>query len=147
MDNHSKKKKAAITATAWKNINSTLRKLTNNGLNAIECFETMVSSGWQGIKVSYFQREIDALKPKKQLKYTPKEDRQAEYEKITARELAAEKRKKDEIEASKKFKDIVNQAKTNIGYLESKKKAMEEIAKLGISPNEYYGNILKIKKN
>jgi hypothetical protein len=113
-----KSKRAKMTPTAWKGTNSVLEKLTNFGLSPVECFESMVASGWQGIKVSYFEKEIAALKPKAPLKYVTKEDRAAEYEKIAARERAAEQRKQEEREAAKGFKDIVKEAKEHVSFKE-----------------------------
>lgn len=113
-----KAKKAKMTPTAWKATNRVLGELRDAGLNPLECFETVVASGWQGIKFSYFEKDIAALKPKQPLKYVPKEDRAAEYEKIAARERAAEQRKKEEIEAAKGFKNIVKEAKEKISFKE-----------------------------
>lgn len=125
-----KSKRAKMTETAWKGTNSVLHKLNQLGLNPVECFESMVASGWQGIKVSYFEKEISALKQKQPLKYVPKEDRSAEYEKIAVREREAEQRKKEEIEASKGFKNIVREAKEYISLKERLR--LYELEQMGI---------------
>lgn len=125
-----KSKRAKMTPTAWKGTNSVLTKLKDAGLNPVECFEGMVASGWQGIKVSYFEKEISALKPKQPLKYVPKEDRAAEYEKIAARESESERRKKEEIEASKNLKSIVSEAKEKIRFADRLKASLEDLEKI-----------------
>lgn len=138
-------KKAKMTQTAWSGTNSVLKKLVDSGLDAIECFESMVVSGWQGMKVSYFQKEIDALKPKTQLKYVPKEDRAAEYQRIAAREREAEQRKNQEKKDAIGFKAIVDQSRRR-----SRKEieAQHEAKRLemGLSVKEYSAYVLEQAK-
>lgn len=138
-----KSKRVKMTATAWKGTNAVLQKLCVAGLNPIECFEGMVASGWQGIKVSYFEKEIAALKPKAPMKYVPKEDRAAEYERIAAREREAEARKKAEIESAKGFKEIVKQAKMQMSHSERMAQQEAERKRLGMSVTEYHEHITK----
>ncbi len=135
-----KSKKAKMTSTAWKGTNSVLSKLKDAGLNPIECFEGMVASGWQGIKVSYFEKEIAALKPKAPLKYVPKEDRAAEYERITAREKAAEQAKKAEIAAAGSFKEIVKQSQMNKAERDAAWNAKR--IEMGMTVSEYSAYVL-----
>lgn len=52
-----KKKKAPVTRTAWNKILKELTKCQEQGINPIEAFETMVASGWQSLKVEYFQQK------------------------------------------------------------------------------------------
>lgn len=52
-----KKKRAAVTQTAWNRINRELEKCREQGIDPIEAFETMVASGWQSLKVEYFQNK------------------------------------------------------------------------------------------
>lgn len=130
-------KKAKMTRTSWSVINSTLKKLVGSGLNAIECFETMVASGWQGMKVSYFQREIDSLK-----KNLYKENEQ----KIREREVKREEEKKIEIEQSKEFKNITTQITQRIDLdLLRQKQEAERIA-LGMTAMEYHKHLLCFDK-
>lgn len=49
-----KKKRAAITQTAWTKINKELAKCKEQGIDPVEAFETMVASGWQSLKAEYF---------------------------------------------------------------------------------------------
>lgn len=51
-----KKKRAAITQTAWNKINKELTKCKEQGVDPIEAFETMVASGWQSLKADYFNK-------------------------------------------------------------------------------------------
>jgi hypothetical protein len=62
--------------------------------------------------------EVVTQKSAPALKYVPKEDRAAEYEKIKAREDAEERAKKQLIEDSKGFKNIVKEAKEKISFKE-----------------------------
>lgn len=52
-----KKKRAAVTQTAWNKINKELAKCKEQGIDPIEAFETMVASGWQSLKVEYFEKQ------------------------------------------------------------------------------------------
>jgi uncharacterized protein YmfQ (DUF2313 family) len=135
-----KVKKVPMSATAWKGTNSVMNKLAEAGLNPIECFESMVASGWQGMKVSYFDKEMAALKPKQPLKYVTKENRPAEYEKIAAREKDAERRKKDEIEGSKIYQDVVRQSKTIAQRMSEHK---EKLGETGLSSQQFHDEIVK----
>lgn len=125
-----KTKKAALTETAWRNTNAVLCRLVEKGLNAIECFETMVASGWQGMKDSYFEKEIKAAQ---------ETNKGIEKDKIMQRELDAEKRKREEIEASKGF---VKKIQTTTGFSEAKKKDEDEMKRLGMTASQYYSHIL-----
>jgi hypothetical protein len=58
-----KKKKVPVTPTAWKRINTELRKCKEQGIDPIDAFETMVGSGWQSLKVEYFQNQNKASSP------------------------------------------------------------------------------------
>lgn len=49
-----KSKRAPITNTAWIKINLELSKINTLGINPTEAFETMVASGWQSLKASYW---------------------------------------------------------------------------------------------
>ena len=135
-----KVKKVPMSATAWKGTNSVMNKLAEAGLNPIECFESMVASGWQGMKVSYFDKEIAALKPKQPLKYVTKENRPAEYEKIATREKDAERRKKEEIEGSKIYQDVVRQSKTIAQRMSEHKDKLDET---GLSPQQLHDEIVR----
>lgn len=104
-----KKKKAPLTPTAWSRTNKTLNRLVDKGLNARDCFETMVANGWQGMEYRYFENE---LQPKKENKYPTHSERAANEQKIRQREIDAQRRKQEEIEASKKFNEIVKQIPT-----------------------------------
>lgn len=52
-----KKKRVPVTHTAWKIINRELAKCQEQGIDPIEAFETMVASGWQSLKVEYFENQ------------------------------------------------------------------------------------------
>lgn len=53
-----KKKKAAITRTAWKRVNKELEKIkTQLDISPQDAFETMVASGWQSLKADYFKNK------------------------------------------------------------------------------------------
>jgi hypothetical protein len=52
-----KKKRAAVTQTAWNKINKELAKCKEQGIDPVEAFETMVASGWQSLKVEYFENQ------------------------------------------------------------------------------------------
>lgn len=52
-----KKKRAPVTRTAWNKINKELAKCQEQGIDPIDAFETMVASGWQSLKVEYFQNQ------------------------------------------------------------------------------------------
>lgn len=52
-----KKKRAAVTKTAWNKINKELAKCKEQGIDPIDAFETMVASGWQSLKVEYFENK------------------------------------------------------------------------------------------
>jgi hypothetical protein len=59
------KKRAPITSTAWTRLQKTLTEIkTEKGVSPIEAFETMVSSGWQSVKVEYFAKSINYEKIK-----------------------------------------------------------------------------------
>lgn len=93
-----KKKRAAITQTAWNKINKELTKCQEHGINPIESFETMVASGWQSLKVEYFITKESITKAEQAKK------RSIELEEIVTR------RKQKEIDDSKRFTGIVSQA-------------------------------------
>lgn len=140
-----KGKKAKMTQTAWTGTNKVLKKLADSGLDAVECFESMVTSGWQGMKVSYFEKEIDALKPKVPLKYVPKEERAAEYERISAREREADQRKKTEIDAGKGFQGVVDEVKRR-SRKEIEAQHETKRIELGLSVREYSLYVLEQAK-
>jgi hypothetical protein len=52
-----KKKRVPVTQTAWNKINKELAKLKEKGIDPIDAFETMVASGWQSIKLEYFESQ------------------------------------------------------------------------------------------
>ncbi len=134
-----KKKKAPVTRTAWNRTNKVLTRLVESGLTAIDCFERMVASGWQGLEFRFFEQELN----KPAMKYIPKEDRAAEYERIAAREREAEERKKVEIEASKGFQNIVDQARKYVDMKDLQAKQDAERIKLGMTAMEYHSHIIR----
>lgn len=52
-----RKKRTAITQTAWSIVNKELAKCKEKGIDPIHAFETMVASGWQSLKVEYFESQ------------------------------------------------------------------------------------------
>ncbi len=52
-----KKKRAAITQTAWNKINKELAKCKEQGIDPLDAFETMVASGWSSLKVDWFKKK------------------------------------------------------------------------------------------
>lgn len=52
-----KQKRAPVTQTAWNKINKELAKCQEKGIDPVEAFETMVASGWQSMKVEYFDNQ------------------------------------------------------------------------------------------
>lgn len=52
-----KKKRAAVTQTAWNKINKELAKCKEKGIEPIEAFEKMVAHGWQGIDADWFYKD------------------------------------------------------------------------------------------
>jgi hypothetical protein len=133
-----KAKKAKMTPTAWNMTNSVLSKLKENGLDPVECFGTMVASGWQGIKLSYFQREIDALSSKQ--KYPTKDEREAIARETKRREEEASRAKEIEIQRSR----VTNftTLKKCSGFSEALAKAKKEMNRLGMSEDQYHRHIL-----
>jgi len=134
-------KKAKITLTAWNATNSVLKTLVDLGLNAVECFEHMVARGWQGIKASYFQDEINALSPSPgQLS---KEQRSANELKTKERELKAQEEKRKEMDAARNMGNVIGTIRSTMGFKEASKKAEEEMKRLGINENEYHAQVLR----
>lgn len=54
------KKRAPVTHTAWHKVNRELGKCKELGIDPVEAFETMVASGWQSLKVEYFENHNKA---------------------------------------------------------------------------------------
>lgn len=135
-----KKRKAPLTPTAWDRTNKVLSKLVGAGLNAIDCFERMVASGWQGMEFKYFEQD---LKPK----HLSTEERAANEQKIRERELKAQETKRREIDSAKNFAAVLSTVKTNMSFAEAKKRDEEEMRKLGMSANDYYAHVLKQSHN
>lgn len=135
-----KNKRAPITKTVWNKINKELAKCKEGGIDPMEAFETMVAGGWHTFLAEWFLKDKKQTPP---MKYIPKEQRPAEYEKIAAREKQAHERKQEEIEAAKNLKGIVEIAKTKMSFAMAQKQADEEIKKLGISANDYHAHTLK----
>lgn len=52
-----KKKRAAITPTAWRKLNKELAKLLEQGIEPISAFEKMVAHGWQGLDAEWFNKK------------------------------------------------------------------------------------------
>lgn len=52
-----KKKRVPVTKTAWNKINKEFVKCKEKNIDPIEAFETMVASGWQSLKVEYFEKQ------------------------------------------------------------------------------------------
>lgn len=93
-----KKKRAAITKTAWNKINKELTKCKEQGIDPIDAFETMVASGWQSMKVEYFLTKESITK------------QEAAKKRSIELEQEAADRKQKEIEDSKRIRGIVTQA-------------------------------------
>jgi hypothetical protein len=111
-----KGKRAVMTETAWTDVIKNVHTISAQGIEPLEIFKIAVRRSWAGIEVRFYKEYLPE-EPKK-LKYVPKEDRAAEYEKIAARERAAEQRKQEEREAAKGFKDIVKEAKEHVSFKE-----------------------------
>lgn len=138
-----KSKRAKMTATAWKGTNSVLQKLGQSGLNPVECFESMVASGWQGIKVSYFEKEIAATKHTPVIK--PVQDAQLREmlkKQAIAREEAEKEAKRKEIEASKGGIAKLTQM---VDYKAIRARQEAEMKELGMTASEYHAYITKNK--
>lgn len=56
-----KKRRAPITQTAWDRTNKVMTRLVQAGLNANDCFECMVASGWKGMEFKYFEQDLKSL--------------------------------------------------------------------------------------
>ena len=54
-------KRAPITETAWKGIIKELDRCLKHGLQPQYCFEAMVTSGWQSLKMEWI---VDETKPR-----------------------------------------------------------------------------------
>lgn len=52
-----KKKRAAITQTAWARINKELAKCKEQGIDPVKAFEKMVAHGWQALDADWFSKE------------------------------------------------------------------------------------------
>ncbi|MGE4118969.1 MAG: hypothetical protein AB7F29_13935 [Candidatus Nitrosocosmicus sp.] len=62
-----KKKKAALTPTAWKQLHRELDKLVAGGLDPIEHFEHCIAMGWAGCVASWFINKDKMNSPKPSL--------------------------------------------------------------------------------
>lgn len=138
-----KTKRAKMTATAWKGTNSVLQKLRQHGLNPVDCFESMVASGWQGIKFSYFEKEIAATKHTPVIK--PVEDRQIREQ---LKQQAIEREQKEEAAKQREREQTKGGIKkliqgVDINSLRAKQEA--ERIKLGMSTTEYHDYIIRGK--
>jgi hypothetical protein len=134
-----KGKRAVMTETAWTDVIKNVHTISAQGIEPLEIFKIAVRRSWAGIEVSFYKDYLP--EDPKQLKYVPKEDRAAKYEKIAARERAAEQRKKEEIKAAKEF----NKIKQHVNLLALKKHQTEEMKKLGLNTIQYHEYITKKK--
>ncbi len=128
-------KKAKITETAWEHTNRNLAKLKESGLCPIDCFVKAVTSGWAGIEVRYFDRELQApAKPR----YPTADERAANEQKIREREMKAAEEKRKEIADSKGFKERIamTKAERDAAY-EAQRIAM------GMTVSEYSAYVLR----
>lgn len=136
-----KSKRAKMTETAWKGTNSVLHKLKLSGLNPIECFESMVASGWQGIKVSYFEKEIAAAKNTPVIK--PVDDKQLREQ---LKQQAIEREQKEEAAKQREreqTKGGIAQLTKGIDLKALRIKQEEEMKRLGMTAIEYHAYITK----
>jgi hypothetical protein len=117
-----RKKRAAITKTAWKYINTALQDCLDNDIEPSIAFEMMVASGWQSLKVEYM---LANKAGSKNLGGTTKK----ENEKIRQRELEAQQRKREEIAQSKQAHKIISEASI---------KARKELLKTVGSPKKVF---------
>lgn len=93
-----KKKRAPVTATAWKKVNKELTKCKEQGIDPVEAFETTVASGWQSLKVEYFLTKEFITKQEEAKK------RSIELEQMAAR------RKQKEIDDAKRLRQMASKA-------------------------------------
>lgn len=136
-----KAKKAKLTATAWLQANTNLRKLKEAGLSPLDCFLKAVANGWAGVEFRYFDRDIDALKSKP--RFPNAEERAANEQKIREREIKAQAEKQAEIEASKGFKSLMDEAKVRKTRHEIHQEQEAERLKMGLSVTEYHAYVLE----
>jgi DNA-binding Lrp family transcriptional regulator len=135
-----KKKKAPLTATAWNRTNKVLARLVEAGLNASDCFERMVASGWQGMEFRYFEQDLKQSLAQKSINAN---ERAATELEIRERERKAEEQKQWEIARAKQDRDILNGIKSSIGFAEAKKKVEQECERMGMNTREYHMHIMK----
>lgn len=134
------KKRAPVTKTAWMRITKELSRCKEWGIDPLDAFETMVASGWQSLKVEYFERQI-ASKAKGNDK-SPQE-RAAEQARIIQREKEAALRKKEEIASSSRFKVVLNSFTTSMSFKERKEQQEKERIALGLSAAQYHERIMR----
>lgn len=135
-----KQMRKPITITAWEMLNNVMTRLVKDGLNAKECFKTMIGNTWQSIQYRYFEQEIN--KPK--LKYPTAEERAVNEKAIKERELNAIREKQIEIEASKNFNFILDEVKSRITNESGYKQEPEPIIK---KPLQIPKGLLDLKKS
>lgn len=133
-----RKHKSPLTERAWKRNNKVLSELAQIGIKMDEAIDRMLSAEWRCLEVSYFEKEIKALKPSP-LKYPTPDERAANEQKIREREIKAQQEKREEIEASKGFKDIVAKAKTKA---ERDAEWEEQRIKMGMTKMEFAAYVL-----
>lgn len=130
-----KNKKAPLTRTAWNRTNKVMTRLVEAGLLAVDCFERMVASGWQGMEFKYFEQE---LIKNPVLKYPTPSERAINEQKIRERELKSNQEKQKEIEEStSSYKNI----KQHINIFDMKKHQDADMEKLGMSRLQYHDYI------
>lgn len=137
-----KSKRAKMTATAWKGTNSVLQNLRNSGLNPVECFESMVTSGWQGIKVSYFEKEIAATKKTPVIR--PVDDKELR-EKLKQQAIEREQKEQEAKEREKKeAPGIMKNIKSTLAERMAQHEAA--IRESGLSKDEYHAKIVNKRR-
>lgn len=117
-----KKRKTPLTHIAWKRANTNMTTLVNHGLNAKDCFDRMVSNGWQGIEIKYFDQEIN--------KNSVHNQREANEQATRAREFKAREDKRKEIEASKGLHLVIETAVDEATRLLTGKKHTQNLFKM-----------------
>jgi hypothetical protein len=108
-----KKKKAPVTQTAWSRTNKVMRKLVDAGFQAIDCFERMVASGWQGMEFRYFEQDINCKSGIKILSIDEK--KQSEIKAREEERIRTEQTRKDAVAYREIQKNMVARGEVPLG--------------------------------
>jgi hypothetical protein len=126
------KKKAAMTKTSWKRIQSQLARCKENNIDPIEAFTYMVAKGWQSMEYEWIKAGV------------PTQYQKAESEKrALEREARAKQEKLREIEASKNVFSVITN-RTN--FREQQEKMKAEAKSRGVSIADLSRQILNHAK-